>query len=54
MLGLVNDLWKSTQSQALTLIEKMKYIILKKAKSDDYLVTSLEHYESSRNFFMKN
>lgn len=54
MMGLISELWKSTQVEALSLIDKLKYIILKKADTDNYLVTSADHYESAKTFFSKN
>lgn len=44
MVGLINELWKSTQVEALSLVTKLKYIILKKADTNNYLVTSMNHY----------
>ena len=54
LVGFVSEPWKSTQAQAISLVSKLKYVILRNTVSDDYYITSAEHFENARLDFNKH
>lgn len=54
MIGLTSELWKTTQAQGISLIQKLKYNILRENDTDNYIITSCDHYDANKTYFSKN